>query len=233
MGVKGGESLLRPPINFMERYYSFKVVTYHTDIEIIKSFCKNCFKYAYILHDKDDTDSHYHILCTFKQNKSFESVRAFMPEGQNTFVQPMKDKRGDYDYLTHLNCPEKYQYDSSAIVCNDLSYFAGKLSQSLDNEEFYNDLTDPTKSLKMLAIRYGRDFMRNFARYREFLDFSERELCTPVYCSSCGKLITEVYDSCRTLRRDTVKSVVLAVLAKGACVVGEKYYCSTVCIPVP
>lgn len=216
----------------MDRYYSFKVVTYHTDIDVIKSFCKNCFKYAYILHDKDDTDPHYHILCTFKQNKSFESVRALMPEGQNTLVKPMKDKRGDYDYLTHLNCPEKYQYDSSAIVCNDISYFVGKVSQSLDNEEFYNDLTDPTKSLKMLAIRYGRDFMRNFARYREFIELSERELCTPVYCSSCGKLITEVYDSCRTLRRDNVKSVVLAVLAKGACVVGEKFYCSTACIPV-
>lgn len=233
----------------MERYYSFKVVTYHTDIKIIKSFCKNCFKHAYILHDKDDTDPHYHILCTFKQNKSFESVRALMhdsfdsvralmPDGQslveqNTLVQPMKDKRGDYDYLTHLNCPEKYQYDSSLIVCNDISYFVGKVSQSLDNEEFYNDLTDPTKSLKMLAIRYGRDFMRNFTRYKEFVELSERELCTPVYCSSCGKLITEVYDSCRTLRHDNVKSVVLAVIANGACVVGDKFYCSTACIPSP
>lgn len=158
------------------RFYSFKIVTYHTDLSIIQNFCSLCFKYAYILHDKDAADNHYHILATFKGNKSFQSVRSLFPGGANTLVKQMTDKIGDFLYLTHSNCPDKYQYSSEDIVCNDIKYFSSKISCSITNEEFINDISSFSMlSKKQLAIKYGRDYMLNFRRYKDFISVMEDE----------------------------------------------------------
>lgn len=153
----------------MERFYSFWIVTYHTNKAIIDDFVSNCFKYAYILHDKDDTDPHYHILCSFKQNKSFESVRQLFPSGQNTIVKRLVDKFGSYSYLSHQFEPDKFHYNPSDIVCNDLNYFVERTTNAIDNDAFISDLMpDSGLSYRDLAIKYGRDFIRNFKSYLAF-----------------------------------------------------------------
>lgn len=73
------------------------------------------------LHDKDvnpdgtKKKKHYHLVLNYKGNKSFEQIdqiaralRAPIPERINSLT-------GAVRYLTHMDNPEKYQYDSSDI----------------------------------------------------------------------------------------------------------------------
>lgn len=153
----------------MDRNYSFNIVTYITDTEVISDFCSRAFKYAYILHDKDlNTPPHYHIVCTFKQNKSFESVRKLFPDNQNTIVKKLIDKYGAFEYLTHKNDPDKYQYSDDLVVTNDLKYFSRPLSKEFSNEQFLFDICFSTLSQYDLALRYGRDYIIHRAQYLEF-----------------------------------------------------------------
>ena len=153
----------------MDRFYSFKVVTYNTDESSIKPLLDKAFKWAWILHDKDETAPHIHILCTFKQNKSFEQVRKMVEGKQNTFARKMEDKYRDYLYLPHSEeFPEKALYEESDIHCNDTSFFQRGAKKTVDNEEFIMDLLDKNMTLRQMAIKYGRDFMRNLKTYQRF-----------------------------------------------------------------
>lgn len=73
------------------------------------------------LHDKDVTAEgevkkpHYHVVLSYKGNKSFEQIdeiarllHAPIPERVNSLT-------GTVRYLTHMDDPNKYQYDSSDI----------------------------------------------------------------------------------------------------------------------
>lgn len=73
------------------------------------------------LHDKDINPDgtkkkpHYHLLLSYKGNKSFgqidqiaRALKAPIPERVNSLT-------GAARYLTHMDNPEKYQYDSSLI----------------------------------------------------------------------------------------------------------------------
>lgn len=149
-----------------DRYYSFSLVTYNTNESDFKPLLDKAHKWAWILHDKDKADPHIHILCTFKQNKSFEVVRNMVEGEQNTFVEPLRDKYKAFQYLTHENeDEEKAAYEESEIHCNDTSFFQKGLSKSVDNTEFVIDLLDGKMSLAEKIIKYGRDYARNFRTY--------------------------------------------------------------------
>lgn len=75
--------------------------------------------YAYIYHDKDDTEKHLHIVCyddggtTLKSHCSrFESV---IP---SNFVCKVFSPRAMVRYLIHKDSPEKHQYAQTDIVTN-------------------------------------------------------------------------------------------------------------------
>lgn len=149
-----------------DRYYSFSLVTYNTNENDIQPLLDKANKWAWILHDKDKADPHIHILCTFKQNKSFEVVRGMVTGEQNTFVEPLRDKYKAFQYLTHENeDEEKAAYEESEIHCNDTSFFQKGLSKSVDNAEFVLDLLDNTMTMAQKIIKYGRDYARNFRTY--------------------------------------------------------------------
>lgn len=153
----------------ISRNYSFNIVTYVTNIESIIDFCSLTFKYAYIFHDKDLNKSpHFHIICSFKQNKSFDSVRKAFPDDQNTLVQKLIDKYSSFEYLTHKNDPDKYQYDDALVTTNDLKYFSRPLSKEFSNEQFLFDICFSTLSQYDLALRYGRDYIIHRIQYLEF-----------------------------------------------------------------
>lgn len=153
----------------MDRSYSFNIVTYVTDLTAITDFCSFTFKYAYILHDKDLNQSpHYHIICSFKQNKSFNSVRKLLPDYQNTLVQNLIDKYSAFEYLTHKNNPDKYQYPDDLVTTNDLKYFSRPLSKEFSNEQFLFDVCFSILTQYDLAIRYGRDYIIHRTQYLDF-----------------------------------------------------------------
>lgn len=160
----------------MERPYSFNIVTYITDLNSISNFCSLTFKYAYILHDKDLNKSpHYHIICSFKQNKSFESVRKLFPDNQNTIVKKLIDKYGAFEYLTHKNNPDKYQYPDDLVSTNDLKYFSRPLAKQFFNEQFLFDICFSSLSQYDLALRYGRDYIVHRSHYLSFKDLVLQE----------------------------------------------------------
>lgn len=158
----------------MQRFYSFKIVTYNS-LEYVEAFSKLTSHYAYILHDKDLKEDgtlqseHYHVLCTFTSNKSFESVRKLMGGPENTFVHAMTDKFGDYLYLTHKNAPEKYQYPDDIIITNSQEFFISSTEKTISNDEFINDISPYSMLSKLdLARKYGRDYIKNSRTYHEF-----------------------------------------------------------------
>lgn len=157
-----------------DRFYSFCICTYHTDVDIINDFCSKTFKFAYILHDKDENKSpHYHIVCSFKRNMSFSAVRKLFPLEQNTLVQQMFDKVSSFEYLTHKNNPEKYQYSDDLVKTNDLKYFVGTSSETsklIERQEFFDDLAYHNISEKDLFLKYGRDYIKNQSVYRKFVN---------------------------------------------------------------
>lgn len=171
-----------------DRFYTFFISTYHTDIDIIKSFCDKTFKYAYALHDKDDKSPHYHIVCSFKRNLSYNQVRKMFPDNQNTFIEQCFDRYKSYEYLTHKNNPDKFQYSQDIISTNDKKYFINnKLCDNLERVEFLSDIEFKRLSEREMFFKYGRDYIKNRSVYKNFVsicihDDLERERGYPDFC---------------------------------------------------
>lgn len=166
------------------RYYTFGIVTYDVNADI-DGFLENVVHYCYRIHDKEDVAPHYHIFFTVQKNmtcnnvvKSFKMYQS--DQSQNTFCRPMrKDEFACYDYLMHVNHPDKYQYSEDGIICDDVSKWV-KVEKTNDIDSFLDDLLSPVLDLRYMCRRYGRDFMRNYKNYLEireviFHEDSKRE----------------------------------------------------------
>lgn len=161
----------------MSRFYSFSIVSY-ASLPEIQNLLQACRHYVCILHDKDVNEDgsarspHYHILCTFAQNKSFNSVASLVESSQNTFVQQLQDVGGAFAYLTHQNNPEKFQYNADDLISDNLDYWLDKIpdyeNKSSKNDEFVDDLLSDDFDIVSMARKYGRDFIKNLNRYESF-----------------------------------------------------------------
>lgn len=74
-------------------------------------------------HDKDINPDgspkkpHYHIIVCYDGPTSFNVVKTRVCDLVNaTIPQPLEQIRGYYRYFTHLDNPEKYQYDDKDIT---------------------------------------------------------------------------------------------------------------------
>lgn len=88
--------------------------------EIIKSH-KTIKKWAYILHDKDDTAPHYHIYLNFGRSSVNTKDIAEWFDLQESQVNRVQGRATDMLlYLTHGNNSQqnKYQYSPSEVVAN-------------------------------------------------------------------------------------------------------------------
>jgi hypothetical protein len=69
--------------------------------------------------DKDPTEEekkpHYHIILMYNGPTTFNSVKSFTDSLNQPRPQPLESVRGYYRYFTHLDNPEKYQYEASEI----------------------------------------------------------------------------------------------------------------------
>jgi hypothetical protein len=74
------------------------------------------------LHDKDlnpDGEvkmAHFHVIACYSGPTSFNVVRALTDSLHCPIPQPLEQVRGYYRYFTHLDNPEKFQYDSRDIT---------------------------------------------------------------------------------------------------------------------
>lgn len=73
-------------------------------------------------HDKDlNADGepkkpHYHIIMCFDGPTTYNNAKSITERVNATIPQPLEQIRGYYRYFTHLDNPEKYQYDESDIT---------------------------------------------------------------------------------------------------------------------
>lgn len=73
------------------------------------------------LHDKDVTAEgelkkpHYHLVLSYNGNKSFEQIDEIARLLHAPIPERINSLTGSVRYLTHMDDPNKYQYDSSDI----------------------------------------------------------------------------------------------------------------------
>lgn len=153
------------------RFYTHSVITYNS-IDCCFDLLNASKHYAYIIHDRDKTDTHIHILCTFSREKSITAVRKLVNGNQNTFSQECRDVEDLLDYFTHDNEPDKERYSTDSIVYDNIDYWKKRI-KDVDiaedkNEMFIEDLMSKDMTLEFMAKKYGRDFIKNCKHYMHF-----------------------------------------------------------------
>lgn len=75
--------------------------------------------YAYILHDKDETRPHIHLLMRFNVSVPTSAIlNKFDGVVEFEHLQKCHSWNGAMAYLTHRNRPNKYQYDDIEVYSN-------------------------------------------------------------------------------------------------------------------
>lgn len=116
--------------------------SYDTD-KIIKALAQEHLTFAVSpLHDRDVEDDgsikkgHYHLLLAYSSATTLNNIRSWfkvcgMPESDLHSVRVCASGVGYYRYLTHMDNPEKVQYDYNDIrVFNDTDELFKKFSKS-------------------------------------------------------------------------------------------------------
>lgn len=179
--------MARKKMEHNESAYAWGLITYGNE-EQIKRLCnEQAANWAYALHDKDvnedgkPKEAHWHVMLTFEQAKSFNVVckmtKSYIPD-QNTMAEPVKDLQGALRYLTHKDDQGKYQYDEMIVNYSKKAWYEKysqtkqekQASKEEDNEAFLNDLLCPKRdfSVRKMAVKYGRDFIKNCKAYIDF-----------------------------------------------------------------
>lgn len=149
-------------------------------VDILRSL-ETCDAWSYILHDKDVNpdgtlkEPHIHSLLHFPPDGRIRITTLVKLFKQNTRVEIPLDVQSCLEYLLHTNQPDKYQYDVDERISHNTAVLLGARSSSSAlkeheardrNAEFISDLC--ALSPYDLAIKYGRDYMRNQSRYNDF-----------------------------------------------------------------
>lgn len=102
------------------------------------------------LHDKDinptgeSKKAHYHIILCYGSPTTYNNVKSITDELNQPIPIPLESVRGYYRYFTHLDNPEKYQYNP-----NEIELFNGfDVSDVLNNFEVFECL----KKIQYLII---------------------------------------------------------------------------------
>ena len=168
------------------RYHSFMTYASIEQInKVIYNHQSSIVSYCYILHDKDPTDVHHHLVIrTYDAwspaqiNKWFAFVK--LETGQNTFNEAVKDLASLEAYLTHSDADSvekgKHQYDRSEI--KDF----GLLSTSTTHKS-YDDTYEIMLAMQAgmntreLVRRYGKKFLYHYSQFvavRDAIDAEDR-----------------------------------------------------------
>lgn len=168
----------------VERCRGFFIRTY-ADEECVKAICQNATNFAYILHDKDGCEPHYHII--FEQRVRPASLLRRIAEiepTQQTVVEQLKDRKAASKYMLHADIVSrangKTLYDIEDVITNDIErYFPAPVKNEVADNNFLDDLLAGRLTRREMARRYGRDYMKNYRAYEEFktaVEIQEREI---------------------------------------------------------
>ena len=154
------------------RIYKFDVVSYLNEEQVkrvLKAKLVDIRRYAYIIHDKEETDTHIHLLLYTYNAHTFSSIRKwFKHESINTFCQEIKDDIKAYEYLTHANDLDKYQYSESGIRFYNYD--------KPENTDYDNNGYEPLElmlkgtPLRLIAKKFGKNFIYHYTSYKALYD---------------------------------------------------------------
>lgn len=144
------------------------------------------------LHDKDldptgePKKAHYHIILCYSGPTSYTVVKSLCDSLNQPIPQALEQVRGYYRYLTHLDNPEKYQYDALGIkTINGFNII---------------DFVELTKSEVLRIKKELQGFIRseNIVEYADLMDFLQDGLNTDYYdVASCNTYFFEKYITSR------------------------------------
>ena len=151
---------------FRSRQWS--LVTYASVTEFAPLLTQ-CEHYAYIFHDKDGVEPHYHLLCVFKNPRALKGIQDTIKSDQNTLGEPVKSSLEEmYKYLTHERETDKVLYPKESVICDSPGFWETLTAEEGSVTDSLIDDILQGLPLRLLARRYGRDFMRNYRGYTDF-----------------------------------------------------------------
>lgn len=150
------------------RSRQWSLVTYASVDEFVK-LCEQAEHYAYIYHDKDGVAAHYHVLLVFKNPRALKGLQDVIGSDQNTFGEPVKSSLEEmYKYLTHERETDKVIYSHDDLHVDSFGFWDGLTAEEGSvTDAMIDDILSGIK-LRLLARRYGRDFMKNHKYYIAF-----------------------------------------------------------------
>lgn len=113
------------------------------------------------LHDKDvnatgePKKAHYHVILVYGSPTTFKNVESLTKRLNQPIPQPLEQVRGYYRYLTHMDNPEKAQYDPKDI-------------QAINGFNI-QDFVEMTKSE---ATKYKRELVR-FIQDNDLMEYAD------------------------------------------------------------
>lgn len=157
---------------------AFSLMTYCNKkqiAEVLGSHNSSIRAYAYILHDQDETTSHYHVVFRTFDAWSIPQIekwwKGFTDEkGQaiNTFVQQATDLHALKEYLTHSDAESraagKHLYDPTDIISVGLFDLVSKKDAVDDTLEIVDHMVNGA-STRWLIRRYGKAFVYHFSQF--------------------------------------------------------------------
>ena len=158
------------------------------------------------LHDKDinptgePKKAHYHVIMTYDGPTTFNNALNVAKSVNANTVQPLEQIRGYYRYFTHLDNPEKYQYNDSDITTingfdinnyiemtyTEVIKYLSQIQQLIRDKHFleYSDLCDflldnDLKELHEIALNKTQ-FIKSYIDSRRYKTKHEKIIDTQI-----------------------------------------------------
>lgn len=149
------------------------------------------------LHDKDENPDkelkkpHYHILICFPGPTTFKKVNSLCSSLNSPIPKRVLSIIGIYRYFTHLDNPEKYQYNEEDII----------VLNGFDIKEYNGLTTSQTlaikKALQQLIIE------KHLTEYSDFMDYIIEHLGNDFYQVASNN--TLFFDRYLSSRRNKIR----------------------------
>lgn len=132
----------------------------------------NC-RYCGIIHDSDifleTTESHiegeikklhWHFVLSTRSAKTRQQIAKKL-NIEPRFIEPCEKIKGSLTYLVHLNCENKYQYDTSKLVGDNdyIAYITEQVNKQNINKNF--------------GFKILNDYIKNYDGCLTFSEFNE------------------------------------------------------------
>lgn len=151
------------------------------------------------LHDKDiqpdgtKKKPHYHVVFKFSSNKSFEQVKEMLKPFNCPIPQKVTSIKGQIRYLTHIDDPDKYQYEQTDIevIGNvDLSHYF-QITQ-MDRYEMISEMMDFIDD----------NLITEFSQLMQYCRQHRRDDWFPLLCDNSTYVIDKYISSVRNYHKD-------------------------------